>query len=160
MASNYTENYSLCQWEATDQVRREEFNQDHAKIDSALETLDSTVTQHGEQLSVQEAAISKLGNCTLYIASYIGNGKTEQVSYTFPHKPVVVIIMDMWTGLLSNASDIIACQGKTIPIVGYDELEITWSGNTMAWFYDGSTEVLLNYPNRSYQIVALLDMSE
>ena len=36
MASNYTENYGLCQWEATDHVLREEFNQDHAKIDTAL----------------------------------------------------------------------------------------------------------------------------
>lgn len=36
MASNYTENYGLCQWEATDQVRREEFNEDNAKIDEAL----------------------------------------------------------------------------------------------------------------------------
>lgn len=36
MASNYTEHYGLCQWEATDQVRREEFNQNNAKIDEAL----------------------------------------------------------------------------------------------------------------------------
>lgn len=31
MASNYTKNYGLCQWEATDQVRREEFNQDNQR---------------------------------------------------------------------------------------------------------------------------------
>ena len=36
MASNHTENYSLCQWEAADQVLREEFNQNNAKIDEAL----------------------------------------------------------------------------------------------------------------------------
>ena len=36
MASNYTENYGLCQWEATDQVLRTEFNEDHAKIDAVL----------------------------------------------------------------------------------------------------------------------------
>lgn len=39
MASNYTEHYGLCQWEATDQVRREEFNQDNAKMDEILKTL-------------------------------------------------------------------------------------------------------------------------
>ena len=39
MASNYTENYGLCQWEATDQVLREEFNQDNVRIDAALESL-------------------------------------------------------------------------------------------------------------------------
>ena len=39
MASNYTENYGLCQWEAADQVLREEFNQDNAKVDEALQEL-------------------------------------------------------------------------------------------------------------------------
>lgn len=36
MASNYTENFGLCQWEATDAVLRTEFNEDNAKIDSVL----------------------------------------------------------------------------------------------------------------------------
>ena len=36
MASGYTANYRLCQWEPEDQFLREEFNQDNAKIDSAL----------------------------------------------------------------------------------------------------------------------------
>ncbi len=160
MASNYTEHYGLCQWEETDQVLREEFNQDNAKMDAELNTLAQMVIQQKEVLEKQQESITKLGNCQIYTASYTGDGETKTMSHVFPHKPIVVMIMSMWTGLLSNASDIIACQGKTIPIVGYDELEITWSGNTMAWFYDGSTEVLLNYPNRSYQIVALLDMSE
>ena len=39
MASNYTENYGLCQWEATDAVLRTDFNEDNAKIDEALNTL-------------------------------------------------------------------------------------------------------------------------
>ena len=36
MAANYTANYNLCQWEATDQVQRTDFNADNAKIDAAL----------------------------------------------------------------------------------------------------------------------------
>ena len=36
MASGYTANYGLCQWQPEDQFLREEFNQDNAKIDSAL----------------------------------------------------------------------------------------------------------------------------
>ena len=39
MAANYTANYNLCQWEATDQVLRTDFNQDNAKIDAALKEL-------------------------------------------------------------------------------------------------------------------------
>ncbi len=36
MASNYTTNYSLCQWQPTDQVQRTDFNADNAKLDAAL----------------------------------------------------------------------------------------------------------------------------
>ena len=45
MASNYTENYGLCQWEATDHVLREEFNQEHAKIDTGLGDLKANVVR-------------------------------------------------------------------------------------------------------------------
>lgn len=36
MASNYTTNFGLCQWEAADQVQRTDFNQDNAKIEAAI----------------------------------------------------------------------------------------------------------------------------
>lgn len=39
MASNYTEQYNLCQWEATDQVLRTDFNEDNAKLEAALNAL-------------------------------------------------------------------------------------------------------------------------
>ena len=39
MSTNHTANYNLCQWEATDQVLRTDFNQDNAKIDAALKEL-------------------------------------------------------------------------------------------------------------------------
>ena len=42
MASNYTGNYGLCQWEATDSFVRTEFNQDNARIDAALKDLEDT----------------------------------------------------------------------------------------------------------------------
>ena len=39
MASNHTTNFELCQWQADDQVKRTDFNEDNAKIDSALKGL-------------------------------------------------------------------------------------------------------------------------
>ena len=36
MATNQTEHYGLSQWEPEDSFLREEFNQDHRKIDAAL----------------------------------------------------------------------------------------------------------------------------
>ena len=35
---NYTENYQLNQWESTDRVLREDFNEDNRKIEEALKT--------------------------------------------------------------------------------------------------------------------------
>ena len=45
MASNYTENYGLCQWEATDQVLRTDFNGDNAKVEAALANLEKRVSE-------------------------------------------------------------------------------------------------------------------
>ena len=42
MASSYTENYGLCQWEPGDNFVRTEFNQDNQKIDAALAAAEET----------------------------------------------------------------------------------------------------------------------
>ena len=52
MASNYTEHYDLCQWEATDQVQRTDFNADNAKVDAALKALFDQVVQKANQSAV------------------------------------------------------------------------------------------------------------
>ena len=52
MASNYTEHYELCQWEATDAVQRVEFNADNAKVDAALKALSDQVVQKANQSAV------------------------------------------------------------------------------------------------------------
>lgn len=41
MASGYTTNYGLCQWQGEDKFLREEFNQDNAKIDEVLGAVDT-----------------------------------------------------------------------------------------------------------------------
>lgn len=51
MASNYTENYGLCQWEATDAVLRTDFNEDNAKIDAALKTQASSISDLTAQMA-------------------------------------------------------------------------------------------------------------
>ena len=38
---NYTENYQLNQWDASDYVRREDFNEDNRKIEEAIKALDN-----------------------------------------------------------------------------------------------------------------------
>ena len=45
MASSYTSNYQLCQWEGTDKVLRTDFNGDNQKIDAALAGLADAVEE-------------------------------------------------------------------------------------------------------------------
>ena len=156
MASNHTENHGLCQWEATDQVLREEFNQDNAKVDTSLKALDNLVTQHGEQLSAQETAIAKLGNCTIYYTTYTGTGTTTS-KQTFPGKPLVVMVADSQKGY-----SFIAWRGMEVVLPhhqqsGILELSLTWGENFLAWSHDSMVEKALNESGKTYQMVALLD---
>ena len=73
MASNYTENYGLCQWEATDQVLRTDFNGDNAKLEDALTEL--------------EAARTKLDRATVSLAYYAGRMATQDMITTQKHPP-------------------------------------------------------------------------
>lgn len=53
MANSYTANYGLCQWEAGDQFIRSEFNQDNAKIDTALKRVADTAAADLQAVRVQ-----------------------------------------------------------------------------------------------------------
>ena len=158
MASNYTEHVGLCQWEATDQVLRTEFNQDNAKVDAALDTLEQAVTQHGEALETQAAAIAKLGTCTIYHATYTGNNQYSR-SQTFPGRPVAVMVAE------TNGGDgFIAWQGMTMAIsihqeYGIGALSLSWGTNSLSWTYEDGADGAMNASRKSYQLIGLLDMS-
>lgn len=51
MASNCTENYGLCQWEATDAVLRTDFNEDNQKIDTELKTQAGNISDLTAQMA-------------------------------------------------------------------------------------------------------------
>ena len=48
MASGYTANYGLCQWQPGDKFLREEFNEDNAKIDAAIKAAKDNATAVGK----------------------------------------------------------------------------------------------------------------
>jgi len=65
MASNYTSNYGLCQWQASDKVLRTEFNADNAKIDAALAGKASTSSLNSLKTTVNgKASQSALDSLT------------------------------------------------------------------------------------------------
>ena len=73
MSTNHTANYDLCQWEATDQVLRTDFNQDNAKIDAALAALAG-------------------GLFKMRCGYYVGNDAPDQ-TFTLGFTPKVVLVL-------------------------------------------------------------------
>lgn len=51
MASNHTQHYGLCQWEATDAVLRTDFNEDNTKIDAALKSQAGSISSLSAQMA-------------------------------------------------------------------------------------------------------------
>ena len=169
MASNYTEHYDLCQWEATDQVQRTEFNADNAKIDAALDALAGQVAEKAdgddlaalsETVAGHTAALALRGNCQIYTTTYTGKGTVSR-TFSFPKQPLLVIIggpsiylvaVRGITALLSTEN------GESNNLTG------TWSGTALTVAYNGNwgggDRRACNASGSSYRIVALLDMSE
>ena len=179
MASNYTSNYGLCQWQPNDKVLRTEFNADNAKIDaalagkasasalsslqstvnglssgkadvSALNNLSATVAQH-------TTALAGKGNCTIYTTSYTGSGASgagSPNSVTFPAKPEVVFISSaggMRAALIQGQQTGFAQSGGS-----GSSISLTWSGTSLRWYCANSAVGQLNEKNITYLVVALI----
>lgn len=150
MASNHTEHYNLCQWEATDQVLRTDFNEDNAKVDAALNALAAQDTALNE-------LVNQRGNCQLYTTSYTGTGsagESDPNSVTFPQKPVFVMISGRGvSGLITHPIDYMIC----IQSGGSEYCRASWStdGKTLSWYTPGTfPRPQLNELNEVYQVSA------
>lgn len=160
MASNYTENYGLCQWEATDQVLRTEFNEDNAKIDTELLNL-------REKNAALEDLVQKCGNCQIYTITYTGNGgsgKGSPNSLTFPTTPVLVLISGgqfTTLGTTAERSAMIISGGHML-CSSTDGIQIcptTWSADkkTVSWYaINASADEQLNILNTIYTAFVFL----
>ncbi len=66
MATNYTNNYQLCQWEPEDQVNRLEFNQDNSRIEAGLLDVANKVD---EAKAIITSNVSSLENQILQVSN-------------------------------------------------------------------------------------------
>ena len=137
MATNYTTNYDLCQWEPTDAVQRVEFNQDNAKVDAALNSL------------------AQSRNCMVWTGSYTGNG-ADTKTLTFPHQPYFVLIMGHYiqTLLMPHATHMHPriSGGSMYPMVA------TWGEKTVTFGPAESNSACgCNLSGEYYAVLALVD---
>lgn len=109
MASNHTEHFSLNQWLPDDQVKRTDFNEDNAKIDSALKDLAAAQAEKADQTALDalaaevakkattaalEALSKKLASMPcLVTGTYTGDGTDSRlISLGFQPKALLVMI--------------------------------------------------------------------
>lgn len=98
MATNYTSNYQLCQWEESDQVNRLEFNQDNSRIEEALSLLASKMTQIETSLSqisttVTTTASNAYSSSNPNVACGYTTGTGAAISFKLPFTPKGAIII-------------------------------------------------------------------
>ena len=182
MASNFTANYQLNQWEEEDAVRRVDFNADNAKIDAAIKAVDRrvdgkadtsalnslsstvsslsrTVSGQGSSLSSHGSAISRLGNCAIYTGSYSGDGTTSK-TLSFPGYPVLVRLMEAHSSVYSDFLRVAAFPSGSY---GNITFSFNWASRSFTWGRDGTegiTKLPFNYLGSDYVVMALLDMSK
>ena len=137
MATNYTTNYDLCQWEPTDAVQRVEFNADNAKVDAALNSL------------------AQSRNCMVWTGSYTGND-ADTKTLTFPHQPYFVLIMGTYVQalLMPQATHMQPrlSNGSMSPLVA------TWGEKTVTFGpHDTNPAYGCNVSGNVYAVLALLD---
>ena len=137
MATNYTTNYDLCQWEPTDAVQRVEFNQDNAKVDAALNSL------------------AQSRNCMVWTGSYTGNG-ADTKTLTFPHQPYFVLIMGHYvqTLLMPHAP----YMHPRLSGGSMSPMEAVWGTKSVTFGpHDTNNAYGCNVEDEVYAVLALLD---
>ena len=141
MASNYTENYGLCQWEAGDSFVRTEFNQDNQKIDAALKAVEGC-------------------NCQLHVKTYTGTGASGPVTHTFPYKPMFLVILTDGGGTwVFSARGTSSISGR-LSINTYTSQNIVWNDRSVSiGTEDTSAFYCCNSSGSSYCLAALLDVT-
>lgn len=152
MASNYTENYGLCQWEATDQVLRTEFNEDNAKVDAALQTLSEQDTSLN---SIISAVAATAGNCQMELITYTGTGtygEGKATKINFSEVPDICIV---WGGAAVFLGQGGAKSGVTVLDNAVINQTTTWKGTQLSFFNTVNSWNQLNGSGSPYWAVGL-----
>ena len=166
MPTNKTPNYQLSQWERSDKIQMEDFNDDNAKIDGVLKTLATQVAGKAGQSVVNtlSSKVNKCGNCAIEILSYTGTGTFGENSPTvinFSVRPDIFILSAEETlligqGGVAKASGFLY-NGKSNTTSPFRPQPV-WSGSQMSLSsaYDAASQV--NMSGRVYLVIGLRSM--
>ena len=164
MATNYTTNYQLCQWEATEKVLRTDFNEDNQKIDAALSAHDTALAgkvSSGELAALDQRTTALENRSTLITGTYKGDGAASRtISLGFTPKAVLVMpatghMSDAYLGyryggLALGQSPVTTSWGSE---AGDPVLNITEGGFQV--YYDHSEDIFSNQEDTLYHYIVL-----
>jgi len=154
MSTNYTQNYKLCQWEPSDKVLRTDFNEDNAKLETALSGLQTSLNQTNSTLSYAYSPSYR----PLVAGSYVGTGSASRTIYIgFRPRAVLVISGEFltadYTGVVKCIYSGMAVDGITFPNEG--AVAITSQGFSVSYSIDSQRQVRTNESNRKYLYIAI-----
>lgn len=164
MASNYTEHYDLCQWEATDQVQRTDFNADNAKIDAALDALAGQVAEKadGDDLAALSETVAEvsagMGNCDMELLTYTGGGGGSPKMITFSQVPDMYLVagdLAFIMGQGGKATAILTCKDATYSESFVNEVDVTWNGATLTLSNGVDARYQMSSKNKPYWVLGL-----
>ena len=156
---NYTENHKLCQWEASDPIRRADLNADNAAIDAAIKAAEQNAAN--ALAAYQQTTSAALETYTkTATGNYAGTGTYGSENpnmITFDFAPKLIIVR--------NASRTYApmyifkgAATANVQINGNDNAVQTlqWSadGKTVFWYSSINAEYQLNSSGYTYQYAA------
>ena len=158
MASNYTMNYQLNQWEAADQVLRTDFNQDNQKIDAALAGL---AAKNTELEGAVAAAVAGAGNCQMELFTYTGTGAygTENPTRVqFSHLPEFFLIgggRALTTGRAGATTMTMLARDTLTSTTSFHAQAHSWSGNQLSMVNTVDARYQMNGANTTYWVLGL-----
>ena len=130
-----TTNYNLNQWEATDVVKREDFNADNAAIDAALKAVANVAAAAQSSAATAAAnaatAAATRGNCQIYYTTRVGTDSTSRITITVPKgKPHLLFLYNN-----TGQDYMLTARGNVFPgIISHDKyMSVSWSDTTVSW---------------------------
>lgn len=145
MANAQTEHYGLNQWSPGDPVLREEFNQDNAKIDAALDTK---------------------GNCRITTGSYVGTGEFGEehpntIQLPFPAQMVWLDVSTLNRYNSATEHYILHRQAQHFGGMGTSigTNVLTWTDTSVSWYYSTydkeGAKIQFNEKNKTYHYIVI-----
>lgn len=153
-----TANYALPDWEKSDFIKMDDFNDAFGKLDAALKAnADAAAGKaDGAAIAALQKSIGTVGKtCRLVYGSYVGDGRVgenQPVSLAFDFYPSVILVTRASGG--RSTCFIHGC-GYADSTNGGNMI-VTWTNGSVTWCYNGSSGYDMNNGNgETYYYVAL-----